>query len=65
MKNTEREVIYILNLARLHPALFAKTVLAKYPSVSGNDNLVNDQYYYQSLVKEMLSMQQAPVIIFR
>src|SRR4029079_16248318 len=62
MKDAEREVIYILNLARVYPALFAKTVLAIYPSVSGNDNLANDQYYYQSLVKEMLSMQQAPLL---
>jgi uncharacterized protein YkwD len=62
MKDTERAVIYILNLARTYPSLFAKTVLAKYPSVSGNDILVNDQYYYQSLVKEMLAMQPAPLL---
>ena len=46
----------------MYPALFAKTVLAKYPAISGNDDLANDQYYYQSLVKEMLSMKQAPLL---
>jgi len=62
MNDREREVIYILNLARSYPKLFANTVLTKYPSLSGNDDLANNQYYYQSLVKEMLAMGQVPLL---
>src|SRR5665647_1448239 len=62
MNDNEREVIYILNLARTYPKLFANTVLSKYPSLSGNEHLVNNQYYYQSLVKELLAMDQVPLL---
>ena len=37
MSNAEKNVIYILNLIRTNPALFAKTVLQKYPAVSGKN----------------------------
>jgi hypothetical protein len=35
MNNTEKNVIYILNLIRSNPQLFAITVLKKYPALSG------------------------------
>jgi uncharacterized protein YkwD len=62
LKEKERTVIYILNLARTYPKLFVKTVLAKYPAQSGNDDLVNDQYYYQSLLNTMLTMKEVPLL---
>jgi uncharacterized protein YkwD len=62
MTEKEIRVIYILNLARTYPKLFVKTVLAKYPAESGNDDLVNDQYYYQSLINTMLTMNEAPLL---
>jgi uncharacterized protein YkwD len=57
MSNSEKEIIYILNLIRTYPALFAKTVLKKYPAVSGNDHLADDKYYFQSLVDTLLTLQ--------
>ena len=62
LNEKEKTVIYILNLARENPKLFAKTVLAKYPALSGKDDLVNDEYYYQSLVNTMLTMAPAPLL---
>jgi len=62
LNDKEITVIYILNLARTYPKLFAKTVLAKYPALSGKEDLVNDQYYYQSLVNAMHTMAPAPLL---
>ena len=42
MTSAEKDVIYILNLIRSYPALFAKTVLKKYPSASGQGYLADD-----------------------
>jgi len=53
----EQEIIYILNLVRSYPALFAKTVLAKYPQVSGKDYLAKDSFYFISLVNELQQLQ--------
>jgi len=57
MSNSEKEIIYILNLIRTYPALFAKTVLKKYPALSGNDHLADDTYYFKSLLDELLTME--------
>ena len=35
LTQSEKEVIYVLNLIRSYPALFCKTVLKKYPEKSG------------------------------
>jgi uncharacterized protein YkwD len=56
MTSTEKNVIYILNLIRTNPVLFANTVLKKYPSVSGKDYLLNDAYYYRSLITDLNKM---------
>ncbi|MEP7141820.1 MAG: hypothetical protein ABI707_03060 [Ferruginibacter sp.] len=61
MTDKEKEVIYILNLARTYPKLFANTVLTKYPSLSGKDSLANNSYY-QTLLEEMLTIQQLPLL---
>lgn len=49
MTTTEKEVIYILNLARTNPALFANTVVTKYP--------VSHTGYYKSLLNQMLTLK--------
>jgi len=56
MGKAEKEVIYILNLIRSNPKLFANTVLKKYPAASGKDYLLNDAYYYKSLVTDLTRM---------
>ena len=58
----EKNVIYILNLIRTCPVLFTNTVLLKYPERSGNYHLLNDTFYFQSLVKTLLSMKPAPLL---
>lgn len=50
LSKSEKDVIYILNLIRRYPTLFAKTVLKKYPALSGNGYLADDEYYFKSLV---------------
>jgi hypothetical protein len=57
LRKSEKDVIYILNLIRSYPALFAKTVLKKYPALSGNGYLANDTYYFKSLVDTLLLLQ--------
>lgn len=57
LSKSEKEVIYILNLIRSNPALFAKTVLSKYPALSGQGYLVDDVYYYKSLVDTLLKLK--------
>lgn len=57
MSAKEKEIIYILNLIRVYPSLFAKTVLEAYPERSSNPGLVNDKYYYQSLLALLRKMK--------
>jgi len=62
MTKEEKEVVYILNLVRSFPRLFLSTVLAKYPVYSGKNDLVNDKYYYQSLVATLGKMEQQTLL---
>jgi hypothetical protein len=57
LRKSEKDVIYILNLIRSYPALFAKTVLKKYPDLSGNGYLADDTYYFKSLLDTLLSLE--------
>ena len=63
MSATEKEVIYILNLVRSYPKLFANTVLKKYPEHSGNESLLDDKYYFQSLLDTLLVMQPGVILL--
>lgn len=56
MSANERELIYILNLARINPSLFAGTVVKNYPEKSGKGYLVNSDYY-KSLLDTMKKMK--------
>jgi hypothetical protein len=62
MSEKEKTVIYVLNLVRTYPALFAKTVIAQYPSLSGNYELAKDQFYYQSLLTTLQQMAPLPMM---
>ena len=62
MSEKEKTVIYVINLVRAYPVLFAKTVLAQYPALSGKDELTKDQYYYQSLLTTLLTMDTLPLL---
>jgi uncharacterized protein YkwD len=57
LSKTEKDVIYILNLIRTNPVLFVKTVLKKYPAVSGNGYLAADSFYFISLVNTLQKME--------
>jgi hypothetical protein len=62
LSEKEKEVIYIINLVRKYPLMFAKTVLKKYPLIAGKEYLVNDNNYFQSLVKELSILDQMPLL---
>lgn len=62
LSKSEKDVIYILNLIRANPALFAKTVLKKYPALSGNGYLANDEYYFKSLVDTLLNIAPKQIL---
>lgn len=51
----EKELIYLLNLARMDPVLFAQTVLPKAASDAQSS-------YYQSLLKQLLEMKPQPLL---
>jgi len=54
MTAAEKEVIYILNLARINPVLFANTVIKKYPASRSS--------YYTSLLNTMLKLKPAKLL---
>jgi hypothetical protein len=56
MSAEEKKVIYILNLLRKNPKLFARTVIAKYPANAGQNWLVNIDEY-KSLLDTVNKMQ--------
>lgn len=56
MSASEKEVIYILNMARMNPELFAKTVVKQYPDKAGQQYLSRNKYY-KSLLGSMSSMK--------
>jgi len=54
MTEKEKEVIYILNMARMDPRLFCKTVVPNAHVLCGADTT---RKFYKSLVKQMMTMQ--------
>ncbi len=63
MSLTERNVIYVLNLVRANPPLFASTVLKHYPERTGQEQLANDKVYFQSLLKELQAMSPLKILL--
>jgi uncharacterized protein YkwD len=62
LNRNEKEIIYILNLIRTNPALFTKTVLLKYPEISGQDYLIKDSFYFISLVNSLSKMEPLGIL---
>lgn len=58
----EKEIIYILNLVRVYPKLFANTVLTKYPKMSDKLELLNDTYYFKSLLETLRKLEAKPLL---
>jgi hypothetical protein len=58
---TEKEVIYIMNLVRLYPQLFNKTVVAKWPGHIDESYLATNSYY-TSLVTHLDKMKPAGML---
>lgn len=54
MTEEERNIIYILNLARMNPKLFCETVVKPYCEEAGID--MSSEHYYKSLVRQMKKM---------
>jgi hypothetical protein len=61
MSGKEKVVIYILNLLRANPRLFANTVVKKYPEYSHNDNLRRVSEY-KSLIKTLQNAEPLPIV---
>lgn len=58
----EKQVIYILNLARVNPSLFLRTVVKQYPSYTSDPDLLSSSYYQSFLV---FLEKQTPVPLLR
>ena len=56
MTEKEKEVIYILNLARMDPKLFRETVVTKYPEAADEPGMESSPYFL-SLLSDMDKMQ--------
>lgn len=56
----EKQVIYILNLARVNPSLFLRTVIKQYPAYADESDLPQSSYYKSLLV---FLEKQAPMPI--
>jgi hypothetical protein len=58
----EKKIIYILNLARANPSLFAKTVVAKYPNYRKRVSLM-DVPEFRSLLDTLQKIQPLPLLL--
>ena len=61
MSDSEKELIYILNLARMNPKLFCATVIKKYPAYASQTRLINSTYFI-SLVDTMSKLQPLQIL---
>jgi uncharacterized protein YkwD len=62
LSQAEKEVIYILNLVRVNPPLFARTVVARYPELGGSQYLKNSDYY-KSLLDTLAKVKPLPLLL--
>jgi len=61
MSAQERELIWVLNMARLNPPLFARTVVKPYSAENGID--MESQQYYRSLMRDLMKMEPLTSLI--
>ena len=62
MTKEEKETIYILNMMRMDPALFAATVAATYPDSSHSSNMRNSTYYKSLMLKLRKQKSLKPLV---
>lgn len=62
LDDKEKEVIWILNMMRKNPSLFASTVVKKYPDQSGRTRLKNVREY-KSLLKALEKLQPLSILV--
>src|ERR1043165_5533426 len=60
MSPAEKEIIYILNLARMNPKLFCEMVVKPYCADGFVD--VTSERHYKSLIKQMNKMQALGIL---
>ena len=56
MTDEEKKVVYILNMARMNPVLFAKTVVNQYPE-KGKWTINRSSYYFTSLMDTLQKLK--------
>ncbi len=61
MTETERQVIHILNLVRMNPSLFERTVVKQYPDYKRNTKM-KQSGYYKSLSVTLAGMNALPIL---
>ncbi len=62
MSAKEKEVVYIINLVRSYPELFATTVVSQYPALLKRTDLLNNKQYYQTLMATLKTMEQQTLV---
>jgi len=58
----EKEIVYVLNLARMNPQLFCKSVLPKAHDISSFIDMTSE-VYYKSLVAQMSKMEPLNILV--
>lgn len=61
LSEKEKQLIYILNLARMNPPLFATSVVLQYPDYSGEETLKQSSYY-RSLLEFLKNKKPMPLL---
>jgi len=61
LSEEEKTTIYILNLARMNPPLFAKTVVKAYPDYAGEESL-NQSEYFRGLLTFLNKKSAMPLL---
>lgn len=61
MNREEQEVIYVLNLVRMNPSLFAKTVVRRGNELSEFVD-TTDKQYFKTLIAQLERMQPLPLL---
>jgi hypothetical protein len=62
LNDSEKMIIYVLNLARMNPKLFRKTVLPYATEIDQHTDTTEEDYY-KSLVKQMDTMLPLPLFM--
>ena len=62
MNDTEKQVIYMLNLIRMNPVLFCETVLKQYPTSNEEREHYTSSGYFSSLVNTLTQMEPVNIL---